>query len=77
MINHSEPRWGPIREDQPPVPPPMYGYRPSRGYIALIIIGLIIFIVGGIVSISWGYITPDYNGYSDHVRIIVTTGNMI
>jgi hypothetical protein len=55
----------------------MYGYRPARGYVGLIIIGLIILIVGGIISVSWGYITPDYSGYSDHVRVIATTGNII
>jgi purine-cytosine permease-like protein len=73
---------------QPPPPPPlqhhaMAGYPQPRGYLGLIIIGIIIIMVGGIVLASWGFLDdPDENGekredYNDNVRTITTSGNLI
>jgi purine-cytosine permease-like protein len=71
---------------QPPPPPPqhaMHGYPQPRGYLGLIIIGIIIVMVGGIVLASWGFLDdPDENGekredYNDNVRTITTSGNLI
>ena len=75
-------------------PPPIRStpYAPqSRGYIGLIIIGIILMMVGGIVSVSWGLLddpddytyssmdsdNTDQEDYEDNVRTIRTLGSII
>ena len=62
--------------------------QPSKGYLSLIIVGIIILMVGGIIFISYGFLDPGddssmssiYSGnkeYRDNRRIIATIGNMV
>jgi len=60
----------------PPPPPPPVGYGPQvyRGYVVLILLGIVILAIGGIIAVSWGYMgDPD----SDTIRVIQTTGVII
>jgi hypothetical protein len=77
----------PVRQSRPL----QHNYPASRGYVGLIIIGIIILLVGGIISVSWGLLDdPDESPYSmgssdntdqeeyeDNCRIIRTIGSLI
>lgn len=71
-------------ERRAPAPTPKISYGPTKGYLILIIIGIIILMVGMIVYTSNGFLDdPDDNDlkdseeYSDNVRTIRTIGNLI
>jgi hypothetical protein len=81
----------PVQQSRPPQNRPMqYNYPPSRGYVALIIVGIIILLVGGIIFVSIGFLEPKYEEstsmysssdsytkeYKDNRRIITTLGNV-
>jgi len=75
--------------ERPPsrrAPPPRQEYYPPRppqkGYVVMFIVGIIILMVAGIIYVSWGYMNDpdnedDSESYSDNVRIITTTGNLL
>jgi hypothetical protein len=57
-------------------------YGPSRNYIGLIMVGVIILLVGGLIYISAGFVNDpddfsDMDDYQDTVRLITTVGNLI
>ena len=67
------------------MPPPGYTRSSGKGYLALIITGIIILMVGGIIYVCWGFLddpdedsdSDDREKYSDNVRLISTTGNLL
>ena len=92
MDDHYERPHGHSRGQQPPMPmpPPPPGFRPpgSVGYVALIIFGIIMLMVGSMIYVSWGFMDdPDSSDndnygkeseeYSDNIRTITTTGSII
>ena len=77
----------PVRRSPPPPPPPPHFQTepPIRGYIPLIIVGIVILLVGGIIYVSWGFIDdPDESSdsdareeYSDNIRTMAAVGDVI
>jgi hypothetical protein len=76
----------PYLQTQPaPIPvtaPPVGGFGPSRNYVGLIMVGIIIIMIGGIIYISSGFVDDpddysDIEDYTDTVRLITTVGNLI
>ncbi len=77
---------------EPPYQPPQHSQPPIRGrpqyrsspFLAIIIIGIIIIMVGGIISACWGFIedpdddsdSDDREEYSDSIRILTSVGNL-
>jgi len=70
--------------------PPQYINPPSRGYVGLIIIGIIVLLVGGIIYASHGLLEPEYESdneyyssssltkdYQNTRRTIIALGNII
>ena len=39
--------------------PSQHSYPPSRGYLGLIIVGIIVLLVGGIIFASYGFLDPE------------------
>ena len=84
-------RTTPAPQSRPPQSrPPGYSSPPSRGYLALIIVGIIILLVGGIIWFSFGFldtgeddgnsVSSMYGGdkeYRDNRRMITTIGNIV
>ncbi len=69
-----------------PYEEPPYAYPPTRGYLSLIIIGIIVLMGGAIIYIGSGFLDdpddPDYDSnekeeYYDNVRTIMSVGNLI
>jgi hypothetical protein len=67
-----------------PTPTPKISYGPTRGYLILIIIGIIVLMVGMIVYTSNGFLDDpdeydekDNEEYDDNVRTIRTIGYLI
>lgn len=68
-----------------PPPPPFQPQPPIRGYIPLIVAGIIILLVGGIIYVSWGFLDdPDESNdsdgreeYTDNIRTIAAVGDVI
>ena len=69
--------------------PSQHSYPPSRGYLGLIIVGIIVLLVGGIIFASFGFLYPETESdniyssssyskeYRDNRRIITTVGNIV
>ncbi len=69
--------------------PSQHSYPPSRGYLGLIIVGIIVLLVGGIIFASYGFLDPETESdniyssssyskeYRDNRRIITTVGNIV
>jgi hypothetical protein len=57
-------------------------YPPSRGYVSMILVGIIILMVGGIIAVSAGFMDDPDNGgdreeYYDNLRTITTLGKLV
>ena len=57
-------------------------YIPPRNYMWIILVGIIVLLVGGIITTSWGFIDPpddrdDREGYNDTIRTLNATGHLL
>ena len=66
----------------PPYPENEHHYPPSRGYVSMIVVGIIILMIGSILLVSWGFMDDPDSGdsgreeYYDNIRTISTLGKM-
>lgn len=64
-----------------PMPPPGAPFGPGRGYAGLILVGILILLIGGMVSSASGFLDPseydEYNEYQDAVRVTTAIGAII
>jgi len=89
---------GSPKQYPPMQPPPIYTtgppgglYIPRKGYINVIIFGIILLLIGGIIFVSSGFLDdpyePDYDDYGeyqedeedyrDNIRLIQTIGSVV
>ena len=78
----AQPYIPPQPEPIPVTTTPVGGYGPTRTYVGLIMVGIIILLVGGLIYISAGFVDDpddfdDRDDYQDTVRLITTVGNLI